>query len=81
MVHAARLDDVWCSIAAFLRVGDILSLHWRASNNNEYLIDAGLHRDELRIGIRRGQRRWTFLADVETCPDNAVRMISRMTRT
>lgn len=80
MIHAARLDDVWCSIAAFLRVGDFLALHWRASNNTQYLNDAGLHRDELRVGISRGRRQWTFLVDVGTCPDNTARMIRRSPR-
>jgi hypothetical protein len=77
MVHAARLDDIWRTIAAFLRVGDVLTLRWRASNSNQYLREAGLHRDELRLVIRRGQRDWTFLVDIATGPDNTARMIRR----
>lgn len=77
MIHAAGLDDVWGSIAGFIRVGDVMTLHWRADNNNQVLIDAGLHRDELRIGIRRGRRSWTFLVAVATGPDDTTRMISR----
>jgi len=77
VIHAARLDDDWCTLAAWLRVGDVLTLHWRADNNTQNLADAGLHRDELRIGVRRGKRRFTFLLDVAVGPDNAARMISR----
>jgi hypothetical protein len=76
-IHTARLDEVWCSIAAFLRVGDVIALHWRADNNTPYLSNAGLHRDELRIGITREKRRWVFLMDVGTSPDNTARMITR----
>jgi len=75
MIHAAGLDDVWCSIVGFLRTGDVLSLRWRAGNNNQYLREADLHRDELRLAIRRGQRGWTFLVDIATGPDNTARMI------
>jgi hypothetical protein len=80
MIHVARLDELWRSIAAFLRVGDVVSLHWWASNNNGYITQAGLHRDELRLVIRRGRRRWAFLVKVELCPDNTARMIRRTSR-
>lgn len=81
MIHVARLDDVWRTIVALLRAGDVLTLQWRASNNNQYLRDAGLHRDELRLAIRRGQRHWTFLVDLGTSPDNTARMIRGATPT
>ncbi|MEJ3741803.1 hypothetical protein WEI85_00675 [Actinomycetes bacterium KLBMP 9797] len=76
-IHAARLDDVWCSIAAWLRVGDIVTLHWRTDNNTQCIADAGLHRDEVRIGVQRGARRWMFLLDVAVGPDSPARMIIR----
>ncbi len=76
MIHTARLDEVWRSIAAFLRVGDVIALHWRADNNTDYLTAAGLHRDELRIGVLRGQRRWQFLVDITVSTRNA-RMVTR----
>jgi len=78
-IHAARLDDVWRSIAAFLHVDDIVALHWRADNTNkiQHAADAGLHADELRIGVHRGGRRWVFLLDVLVSADNTTRMITR----
>lgn len=76
-IHAARLDDVWCSIAGWLRVGDVVTLHWRADNNSAYLADVGLHRDEVRISVGRGRRTWTFLLDVAVGLDNPARMITR----
>lgn len=75
MIHAARLDDVWCSITAFLRARDLLTLHWRADNNNQHLRQAGLHRDELRLHLRRAKRHWTFLIEAGAGPDTTTRMI------
>ncbi len=75
-IHAARLDDVWRSIAAFLRVGDVITLRWRADNNTDHLTAACLHRDELRLGIVRGQRRWQFLVDIDVATQNS-RMVTR----
>jgi hypothetical protein len=74
-VSGAQFDDVWRSVAAFLRVGDIVRLHWRADNNTDQLIARGLHRDELSILVRRGRRRWTFLLDVSIRPQDT-RMIT-----
>jgi hypothetical protein len=64
------------SVAAFLRVGDVIGLHWRADNNSDQLAELGLHRDELSIVVRRGRRTWTFLLDVQVRRGPA-RMISR----
>ncbi len=76
LIDAAQLDEVWRSVAAFLRVGDAIGLHWRADNPADALHDPALHRDELRVAVRRGTRRWMFLLDVQVRPD-PVRMISR----
>jgi hypothetical protein len=76
MIHTARLDEVWRSIAAFLRVGDTLTLLWRADNATDVLAAAGLHRDELRISVLRGSRRFEFLLDVSVTTSNA-RMITQ----
>lgn len=76
MIGTARFDDVWRSVAALLRVGDVLGLHWRADNNTDRLAELGLHRDELSIVVQRGRHRWTFLLDVQVRPRPA-RMITR----
>jgi hypothetical protein len=74
-IECAQVHDVWRSIAAFLRVGDVLWLHWRADNRADALTATDLYRDELSIDVQRGQRRWRFLLDVQIRP-TPVRMIS-----
>jgi hypothetical protein len=76
IIDAAQLDEVWRSLAAFLRVGDVIGLHWRADNPADVLRDPALHRDELRLAVRRGARWWMFLLDVQVRRDPA-RMITR----
>ncbi|GAA0898334.1 hypothetical protein [Virgisporangium aurantiacum] len=76
LISPARLDEVWRSIAAFVRVGDVLRLYWRADNTIDWLEDPRLHRDELSIAVHRGRRRWMFLLDVQIRPE-PVRMITR----
>ena len=75
--HAAHLDDVWRTIVALLRPGDVLRLHWRADDPADALTDPGLHRDELRLGVTRGTRRWLFLLAVHVLPEPA-RMVTRL---
>ncbi len=58
-----------------LRVGDVVRLRWRADNSIDQLTAHGLHRDELRIEVRRGKRLWTFLLDVAVRPQDA-RMVT-----
>lgn len=67
----AQFHDVWRSVAAFVRVGDIIRLRWQADNTTDPLITRGLHRDDLHIEIRRGTRLWTFLLDVSVRPSDA----------
>ncbi|WP_432830858.1 hypothetical protein [Dactylosporangium sp. CA-092794] len=74
---AAHLHEVWRSIAALLRPGDVLRLHWRADDSSDALTDPALHRDELRLGVTRGARRWLFLLAVHVLPEPA-RMITRV---
>lgn len=75
----AQLHEVWRSVAAFLRVGDIVRLRWHASTNTgtdtDRLTAGGLHRDELHIEVRRGRRTWTFLLAVTVGPSN-LRMVT-----
>jgi hypothetical protein len=70
IVHSARLDEAWRSIAAFPRAGDVITLHWQADNNTGHVAAAGPHRDEPRPGVVRGRRRWQFLVDVDVATQN-----------
>lgn len=74
-IGGAQFHDVWRSVAAFLRVGDVVRLRWQADNNTDQLIARGLHRDDLRIEVRRGTRLWTFLLDVSVRPQDS-RMVT-----
>jgi hypothetical protein len=67
-IDGAQLHEVWRSVAAFLRVGDVVRLRWHADVTTDQLTSRGLHRDDLRIEIRRGARLWTFLLHVAVRP-------------
>jgi hypothetical protein len=73
----AQLHEVWQTITALLRPGDVLRLHWRADERSDALADPALHRDELRLGVTRGTRRWLFLLAVHVLPE-PVRMITHI---
>ena len=60
-----------------MRVGDVLSLEWTAGNNCEANKTVGWQRDELRLVVTRGKRRFVFLVDARTGPDNSARMVRR----
>jgi hypothetical protein len=83
-IGCAQVHDVWRSVAAFLRVGDVVRLRWHAGTNTgtgtgtDQVPARGLHRDELLIEVRRGQRTWTFLLDVAVAPSN-LRMVTAET--
>ena len=74
-IGGAQFEDVWRSVAGFLRADDVVHLRWRADNNTDQLIARGLHRDELSILVQRGKRLWTFLLDVSVRPSDA-RMVT-----
>lgn len=74
-IGGAQFHDVWRSVAALLRVGDVVRLRWHAGNNTDQLTALGLHRDELLIEVRRGKRLSTFLLDVSVRPPSA-RMVT-----
>ena len=74
-IAGAQLHDGWRSVAAFLRVGDVIRLRWQADNNTDQLIARGLHRDDLYLEVRRGQHVWTFLLEVSVRPPGA-RMVA-----
>lgn len=75
IIDHAALNDVWQSIAAFLRVGDVLSLRFRADSVADPLAAHALHRDELYLLVRRGQKVWTLLLEVAVRPAEA-RMVT-----
>lgn len=73
-------ECLWESIASILKVGDVLSLEWFADNNNGYIdraLTSGekIHRDELYIRIRRGEKKLRFHLATSICPNNTARMI------
>ncbi|GAA0911525.1 hypothetical protein [Virgisporangium aurantiacum] len=74
VIDGAQLHEVWRSVAAFLRVGDIVRLRWHTNTNTgtgtDRLTCAGLHRDELLIEVRRGKRTSTFLLHVAVGPSS-----------
>jgi hypothetical protein len=74
----APFHEVWRSVAAFLRVGDVLRLRWHADHNSDPLAGHCLHRDDLTIQVRRGQRLWTFLLDITVRPAHQ-RMVTTAT--
>jgi hypothetical protein len=83
VIDGAQLHEVWRSVAAFLRVGDIVRLRWHTatstatntSTDADRPADACRHRDEFLIEVRRGKRMWTFLLDVAVGPSSP-RMVS-----
>ncbi|GIF02000.1 hypothetical protein [Paractinoplanes rishiriensis] len=68
VIDTAALNDIWQSIAAFLRTGDVLRLRFRADSSHDPLSGYPLHRDELYLIIQRRHRRWMFLLDVTVRP-------------
>jgi hypothetical protein len=78
-IGGAQFHEVWRSVVAFLRVGDIVRLRWHAGTNTgtgtDQLTARGLYRDELLIEVRRGKRLWTFLLDVSVRSPDA-RMVT-----
>ena len=73
--------EVWATIVAALRPGDVLGFHWVASNNSDNMTRVGYHHDQLRLiasdthGDRKNNRTW-IVAD-QVGPDNSARMVQR----
>lgn len=71
--------EVWLTIAAALRPGDMLGFHWVASNNSYGMTRIGYHHDQLRLGAsdpkRKNNRHW--IVRDEFGPDNFARMVQR----
>lgn len=77
-VNAAQYNHRWRSVVQLLRIGDVLSLHWVAGNNNQYIDGAGLFADEITMVISRptGDPLHLFLG-YSVVADNSARMIRR----
>jgi hypothetical protein len=80
LIQSAQFNEEWRTAVKSLRVGDVLSMEWRA-NSNGYVKDAGLNLDELVLHVFRQDksehrlRVGTYLLVVSVCPDNSARMI------
>jgi hypothetical protein len=70
--------DTWRTIVDLIRPGDQLRLVWLAGNNNQYLHNAELFLDEVRLAVTRGNRTLVFDIAHTVTPDNSARMIRRL---
>jgi hypothetical protein len=70
--------ETWRTMVDLLRAGDRLTLVWLAGNNNQYLREAELFLDEVRLAVTRGERRLVFPVAHTVTPDNSARMIRRL---
>lgn len=77
MIHSARYNATWPTIASLLSAGEVLHLAWIADNNTDNIHEAGLHADELDLVTTKGNRKRTFSVGYQVCPDNSARMIRR----
>jgi hypothetical protein len=78
MLHGAKSNRAWQTIATLVKPGDRLTLSWAADNNNDLITAAGLHADQLSLLISRGARTvYEFVVRHEVAPDGPARMIRR----
>lgn len=83
-VSMPRFDAEWATVVNFLKAGDEIHLLWEANNNNQYLDDAKLVRDELHLEVWRkghridpniGRRVGSFLLEVYVGEPNSARLV------
>lgn len=81
MIYAGDFYPKVQTIISNLRVNDVISLKWIMDNNNDYVKNAGLHKDDLVIEVNRDGKqkvkRLEFLVHSSVCEDNSARMIKR----
>jgi hypothetical protein len=75
LIEHAALHEVWQTLTALLRVGDVPRLRFRADSAQDRLAGTGLHRDELHLLVHRGGRECAFLLHVTVRPASA-RMVT-----
>lgn len=68
VIDHAALHEVWQTLTAWLRIGDVPRLRFRADSTHDGPPAAGLHRDELHLLVLRGRREWAFLLEVAVRP-------------
>lgn len=77
-LSSAQYDDEWNTIKGLLKVGDVLTLIFRADAHSAPVHHAaGFHGDVCQLAIVRGNRKMTFRLDTRTSLDNTARMIRR----
>jgi 3-keto-L-gulonate-6-phosphate decarboxylase len=76
MIHSAKYCEVWQTVLAILRAGDVVSLHWLANaERNQYAEGASLHVDTLQLDVKRGKRVLSFAIAHSVNPGNTARMV------
>jgi hypothetical protein len=75
-------DDMVCAIMRTLRAGDAIAFEFYPDcHSNQYVTDAGLHADALRMLVYRDSSRvacWEVAQSI--CPDNSARMCKPMAK-
>jgi len=74
LMSTSEFNEVVHTALGFLRVDDDIALRWLADNNSGTLSDAGLHSDELRLEVIRGNKRYTFVLEHRVSLDNFARL-------
>lgn len=80
MIHAAQYARAWQTVAASLRVGDVVRLVWAAdAGSNQATRAVGIHVDELSVTVERNGKRnaATYVVETFAGPDSSARMIRR----
>jgi hypothetical protein len=80
MIHSAKFNASWTTIAALLRKGDVITLQWAANNDTDAQHEHGVVTDDLHLVIQRGDKRMTFFITSQTGPDNSARLVQRYGR-
>ncbi len=78
--YGGSMNDAspFTTAAALIRPGDHLTLEWMGGNDNDYLRDASLTNDELRLVVRRGGKRLAFWVASTICHASRSRMVQRI---
>lgn len=69
--------DIDYSFIHLLRVNDIINIGLLYDNDNDYLRNANLHCDQVRLYIYRGKKVIQLTMKTSITPDNTAKMIKR----